>query len=178
MKFVKTGKFKSPHAGALPVLMKQIAKYISEYIRDYVRTRVVVASEGEGGSSLVGYSTNPVTIDYPGAPKRKKKPVGGTHTHDGMFFYGGYEQYREKAGLVSNRFVFFNTGDAWRDWKVVLYGSGPRSVSQIGFSNDANAMAASAAQVKRPNLFSIDGGELSVVDDYVLAQVNKTFFPA
>jgi len=154
-------------------LVKSIREGVVKFIHEWTRTRVLNLSEGAGGSPLPGYSTNPLTVDYPNKlPKRKTKPVGGTKTHGGMHFQGGYREYREKAGLVFNRFVFFNTGDAWRDWKVLTWGE----VSEIGFDDPINAHVAALAEENRPLLFKIAASELESVDIMVIERINSTFF--
>lgn len=167
------GEFKVPTQSALERLRKQMRDGIVKYIHEYTRARVLNLSEGAGNLPLPGYSTHPVTVQYPGSPKRKVKPTGGTKTKHGMHFEEGYKEYREKAGLVSDRFVFFNTGDAWRDWKVLTFGD---PVSEIGFSDPNNAMAAAKSEESRPGLFKISEYELMQVDTTILELINNTFF--
>lgn len=174
LRVTRVGQFRSPNPDNLRRLLDRVRDIILHYIRDYVRMRVRDYSMGEGHSSLKGYSENPVTIDYPGV-KRKKKPVGGTPVYGGMFFYGGYKQYRKRAGLIADRFQFFNTGDAWRDWKVLRYGSAA-TPSEIGWSDDNNGMAAAAAEEERPLLFTINATELATVDSEVMTNINNAFF--
>lgn len=167
-----------PSISKIQRLMVRVRDEVVHFLRDYTRERVRDRSLGAGNTGLEGYSDNPVTIDYPGPLKRKRKPVGGAPTADGMYFQGGYKQYRRKAGLNAERFQFFNTGDAWRDWKILRYGSGARSESQIGFSDNANAIAAAEAEIKRPLLFSVDMSEASMVNEQIVDLINSTFLPA
>lgn len=169
-------KFQTLSSGTLQRLRRRVQKDLVEWIRDYVRRRIEDFSLGAGGTPLEGYSTSPLRVPYVGVPKRHKRPVGGVKTRGGMFFKGGYKEYKEKAGLVSNRFDFKNTRDAWRDWRVLVYGD-LAGTSEIGFSDVNNAIAANAAQDKRPLLFSLDASELSVINAEVITMINERFFP-
>lgn len=169
--------FPTVSLGELQRLRTTLQKEVLNWIHDYVRRRIDDLSLGEGRSPLEGYSTNPLKVPYKGIPKRRVRPTGGTKIRGGQFFMGGYREYKDKAGLVSDRFNFRNTGDAWRDWKVLLYGD-LSSPGEIGFSNVDNAVAANMSQEKRPLLFSLDITELSVLDTEVITMINDKFFPA
>lgn len=168
----QTLPFKAMSVGQLRALLPRVRNLILHHIRDYTRTRVRTLGLGAGRSALKGYSEQPLVVDYPGNPKAITRPTGGTKTHGGMFFPGGYKEYREKAGLAADRFILDNRGDLWNDWRVLLYGD----ISHIGFSNADNAMAAVAAtENDRPLLFSIDNVELSMVNAQVIGIINKAF---
>lgn len=178
--------FKNPEISGIRKLLFDIRNAVVTHVRDYTRDRIMQRSQGAGGTPLEGYSENPLIVDYPGALKPKKKPVNGmpitgADGEDGMFFHGGYKEYREKAGLTSNRFVFFNLGNAWQDWQVLQYGEvnqyGGVSTNTVGFSNAANAIAATAAEVKRPLMFKMTDGEVGLVNNKVVGMINKLFFP-
>lgn len=169
-------QFTSVSLGELQRLRSTLQREILNWIHDYVRRRIEDLSLGAGRTPLEGYSTNPVKIPYKGIPKRHVKPVGGIKVPGGQVFLGGYREYKAKAGLVSERFNFKNTRDAWRDWKVLVYGD-LSSPGQIGFSDPDNAMAANVAHERRPLLFSLDVTELSVLDTEVITMINDKFFP-
>lgn len=174
LRVTRVGRFRTPNPDNLRRLMDGVRDRVVHFIRDYIRVRVRDMSQGEGHSSLQGYSENPVTIDYPGV-KRKRKPVGGTPVYQGMFFYGGYKQYRKKAGLEAERFQFMNTGDAWKDWKVLRYGSNS-TASEIGWSDQNNAMAAEESEKNRPLLFTMNEAELAAVNADVISAIDRVFF--
>lgn len=143
----------------------------------YVRHRVRDENLQMGRAPIKGYSTQPLDIPYAGEVKAHRRPRGGKPIGSwGQFFPGGYAEYREKVGL-SSAFSFYNTGDAWRDWKALSYGD-DTSAGEIGFTKEENAMAASASEQERPNLFFIDNNELSMVDTRVIELLNQTFFGA
>lgn len=167
---------KAPSHGAVQSTKTAARAAIMNYIRDLNRMRVMLGSAGAGGTPLEGYSTNPLWVGYTRG-KKIVKPVGGIAVRGGMFFPGGYRQYKELSGQVADRFTFFNTGDAWKDWKVLTYGSNG-SPGQIGFTRAENAIAANAAILRRPLLFQLDNEELSMVNDRVLSLVNKLFIPS
>lgn len=169
---------RAPSHGAVQSTKTAVRAAIMNYIRDLNRMRVMLGSAGAGGTSLEGYSTRPLRISYPSKRKRIIKPVGGIVVRGGMFFPGGYKQYKEATGQVSDRFTFFNTGDAWKDWKVLTYGSNAGSPGKIGFTRVENAIAANSAILRRPLLFQLDKDELSMVNDRVLSLVNKLFIPS
>lgn len=158
-------------------LQDAIRRIVIEHIKNHTRDRIRNQSAGAGGTPLQGYSVRPLFIRWPRkGMKAITKPVGGLKTRRGYFFQGGYKDYREKAGLIHNRFVFENTGDAWKDWKILSTGSGTTPAT-IGFSKPANAVAANAAIERRPLLFRIDKNELSMVDADVTSLINDLFFP-
>lgn len=173
----KTFLDRAPAPGKVKHLRATVRKAIMEYIRDLNYRRVLMTSTGAGGTSLEGYSTNPIRIDYPGRLKRILRPKGGVRVKGGMYFPGGYRQYKQATGQISERFTFFNTGDAWRDWRVLTYGS-DSTPGKIGFLKPENAIAANAAISKRPLLFRLDNDELSMVNDRVLSVLNKLFIPS
>lgn len=167
---------KPPNKTAWNRMRSAVRDAILHHLRDYTRERVRDRSQGAGGSSLLGYSTNPLFISYPSLRKRITKPRGVKKVRGGYFFQGGYKEYKEKAGLVHERFNFFNTGDAWRDWKILRYGTAT-TASHIGFTKPENAIAANAAISKRPLLFRVDKSELSVIDAKVLGLINDLIIP-
>lgn len=173
----REGSFASPTHARVAKVKKSIRKAILDYLRDHTRERVRDRSEGAGGASLEGYSTRPLFIRYPAKMKRITKPQGGRRVRGGSFFTGGYREYKEKAGLVYTRFNFLNTGDAWRDWGILTYGS-DSTPGQIGFKKPENAIAANAAISKRPLLFRVDKQELSVIDANVLGLINALILPS
>lgn len=173
----KTFLDRAPAPGKIKHLKATVRKALLEYIRDLNRERVLKTSTGAGGTSLQGYSTRPIRIGYPARGKRILRPKGGIRVKGGMYFPGGYRQYKQATGQVSERFTFFNTGDAWRDWRVLTYGSDSTS-GKIGFSKPENAIAANAAISKRPLLFRLDKEELSMVNDRVLGVLNTLFIPS
>lgn len=156
-------------------LKARIRKTIMDGVTIYVRHRVRDQNLQRGRTSILGYSEQPITIAWKGDLKPYRRPRGGySMGKNGMFFPGGYLEYRQKAGLGS-AFSFYNTGDAWRDWKVLAYGS-EGTDGQIGFTKTENAIAAGKAEATRPDLFSIDEHELDVVNARVIEQINATFF--
>lgn len=178
--------FKNPEVSGIRKLLFDIRNAVVTHIRDYTRDRILQRSQGAGGTPLEGYSQNPLIVDYPGELKPKRKPVGGMPIYgeagqDGMYFHGGYEEYREKAGLTANRFIFFNLGNAWRDWQVLQYGDinqyGGSSTNTIGFGDASNAIAATAAEKKRPLMFKMTNGEVGLVNNKVVDMINRLFFP-
>lgn len=178
--FKKEGQlFRDPGDFKLRAMTKRIRDEVVHHIRDYTRDRIRYRGQGAGGSALKGYSTNPLVVDHPGTLKPKRKPVGGMPIHgkdgvDGMYFHGGYKEYRDKAGLPSERFMFFNLGNAWRDWQVLVYGE---TVSQVGFGDGANAIAANAAEENgRELMFKMANDELALVNHKVMDVVERLFF--
>lgn len=123
---------------------------VAVIVRDGIRLRVSQTGQGETGT-LSGYSTNPVVATVSELGKPKKVPPRGW----GSFYKGGYKQYREEVGLVSDIFVFSNKGNAWRDWKFFpLVDSGD---IEFGFSSGANSTAADQAIDRgRPDMFGAD----------------------
>lgn len=169
--------FHSPTEHELNALKVRMRKSIMDWITTYIRTRVKDNHLQESRMPIAGYSTNPVLIPWKGTLKPHRRPKGGQVRRGvGMFFPGGYLQYRQNLGL-SEAFSWYNTGDGWRDWKTLLYGD-ESTPGQIGFSKEENGIASTEAQKLRPQLFSIDANELSVVHTKVIEQINSTFFPA
>lgn len=175
IKYIGDSKFKSPTDAALNRLKAGIRRGILNWITDYVRHRVRDEHLQKGRTPIEGYSTNPLVIPWKGTLKPHRRPKGGQPLGTrGMYFPGGYLEYRTKLGL-STEFSFYNTGDAWRDWKVLLYGD-ESTPGQIGWTKPENAIAASASEEKRPDLFFVDENELSVLHIKVVDQINQTFF--
>mgnify|MGYP006921285448 CR=1 FL=1 len=166
-----------PTEAQLRSLKSRIRKSMMDWIVEYVRHRVRDQGLQKGRVPIMGYSTNPLVIPWKGTLKPIKRPRGGKNLGTrGMFFQGGYAEYRSKVGL-SDAFTFYNTGDAWRDWQVLVYGDEGKA-GEIGWSKPANAIAASASEEKRPDLFFVDEHELSMVHTKVIEQINTTFFGA
>lgn len=170
-------QFATPNAVQVNSLKDRLRRTVIDWLVLYVRHRVRDENLQKGRAPILGYSTNPIVIPYVGNPKAHRRPRGGVAMGKrGQFFEGGYAEYREKVGLGS-AFQFYNTGDAWRDWKALSYGSNS-TPGEIGFTKQVNAMAASAAEEKRPELFFVDERELSMVHLKVVEQINATFFGA
>lgn len=160
-------------------LDKMVRVKLGTGIRDYIRRRVGERGQGMGGTVMRGYSTRPLSLDRRGrgTSKRFVPPVGGIPRGSRMFFEGGYRQYREKAGLVSDRFVLDNKGNAWRDFRVISLGSRGGAPLTIGVTRNENAVAFNAAQENgRPTLFLLDNNELSVISEGLIEEINKYLF--
>ena len=170
-------KLTSPTDAGLRTLKVNIRRSMMDWITEYVRHRVRDQGLQKGRVPIMGYSTNPLVIPWKGTLKPIRRPRGGKNLGTrGMFFQGGYAEYRSKAGLGA-AFSFYNTGDAWRDWKTLVYGS-EGSAGEIGWSKSENAIAAAASEKDRPDLFFVDEHELSMVHTKVIEQINTTFFGA
>lgn len=170
-------QFRVPTQSQVDRLKANLRRAVIDWIVTYVRHRVRDDNLQMGRRPIQGYSTNPIVIPYKGTIKAHRRPRGGTPVGKrGQFFAGGYAEYREKAGL-GLAFQFYNTGDAWRDWKALSYGS-EGAAGEIGFSKQENAIAASKSEEDRPDLFFVDEHELSMVHTKVIEQINSTFFGA
>lgn len=166
-----------PTDAQIRTLKTKLRKSMMDWIVEYVRHRVRDQGLQRGRVPILGYSTNPLVIPWKGTLKPIRAPRGGKPLGKrGMFFQGGYAEYRQKLGL-SQAFSFYNTGDAWRDWKVLVYG-GEGTAGEIGWTKPQNAIAASASEEERPDLFFVDEHELSMVHTKVIEQINATFFGA
>lgn len=163
-----------PSAYQVQKAIKDIIRGLANHLRDWTRERIRDRGEGAGGTALEGYSTNPLVVRFPGRPKARRKPRGGIKTKRGMFFPGGYAEYRQKAGLTVERFQMFNLGNLWRDWQVLVYGTNS-TPSRVGFTDDNNAMAADQASIKRPLLFKVTPQEVGMVNDDVIAIIADLF---
>lgn len=160
---------------SLPRLDAVIRKEIGGAIRDYIALRVGTYGRGQGNRVARGYSTRPISMraDGKGGMKPYKPAVGGQPRGNRMFFEGGYKEYREKAGLESNRFVLTNLGNLWRDFKIIRLGSGG-SPMQIGFGQTVNAIAANKAQDNnRHDLFLLDTIEVRMIGESIITEINK-----
>lgn len=136
----------------------KIRKEVAQRIKEYIMERVSIRGQGANGK-LKGYSTNALPIFKPGAgQKPMQKPSRGW----GAFYQGGYKQYRDEAGLISNKFVFSNKGAAWRDWmKATQEPDGPL---RFGFSDSLNVEAADKAiENGREDMLDLNANEL---DDF------------
>lgn len=134
----------------------KIRKEVAQRIKEYIMERVSVRGQGANGK-LKGYSTNALPIFKPGAgQKPMQKPSRGW----GAFYQGGYKQYRDEAGLISNKFVFSNKGAAWRDWmKATQEPDGPL---RFGFSDSLNVEAADKAiENGREDMLDLNAIELN-----------------
>jgi hypothetical protein len=134
----------------------KIRKEIAQQIKEYIMERVNVRGQGANGK-LKGYSTKPLRIHKPDAgQKPMQKPARGWAS----FHKGGYKQYRDEAGLISNKFVFSNKGAAWRDWmKATQEPDGPL---RFGFSDSLNVMAADEAiENGREDMLDLNSIELN-----------------
>lgn len=170
-------KFRSPTPAQIERLKSGLRRSILDWLTNYVRHRVRDDNLQRGRAPIKGYSTNPIVIPHTGTLKPHRRPKGGIpRGKKGQFFPGGYLEYREKVGL-SSAFSFYNTGDAWRDWRVLAYGT-DISPGEIGFTKQENAYAAAQSENERPDLFLIDEQELSMVHIKVIEQINSTFFGA
>jgi hypothetical protein len=136
----------------------KIRKEIAQRIKQHIMDRVSLKGQGADGK-LKGYSTNSIPIFKPGAgQKPMQKPPRGW----GAFYEGGYKEYRDDAGLVSNKFVFSNKGAAWRDWMKAT--QEPEGPLRFGFSDSLNVEAADAAiENGREDMLDLNAGEL---DDF------------
>ena len=160
---------------SIPRLDAVIRKNVGKAIRDYIFIRVGAHGKGAGGVVVRGYSTRPLNLpsDGQGGMKPMKPPTGGQPRGGRMFFKGGYREYREKAGLVSSRFVLTNLGDLWRDFKILRLGSGTTPMT-IGFGKTVNAIAANKAQDNgREELFLLDSKEVRVIGESIIPEINK-----
>ena len=160
---------------SIPRLDAVVRKNIGTAIRNYIFLRIGAHGKGEGGRPVRGYSTRPVNIpiDGQGGMKPMKPPTGGQPRGGRMFFKGGYKAYREKAGLEANRFVLTNTGDLWRDFRILRLGSGSTPM-HIGFGKTVNAIAANTAQDDgRHELFLLDTNEVRVIGESIITEINK-----
>lgn len=167
--------FRSPSAAAIERLKRDVRRGIMNWITDYVRHRVRDENLQKGRVPIEGYSTKPLVIPWKGTLKPHRAPRGGKSLGTrGMYFPSGYQEYRLNLGL-GTAFSFYNTGDAWRDWKTLLYGD-ESTPGQIGWTKPENAIAASAAEEKRPDLFFVDESELTVLHTKVVDLINLTFF--
>lgn len=134
----------------------KIRKEVAHRIKEYIMERVSIRGQGANGK-LKGYSTNALPIFKPGAgQKPMQKPSRGW----GAFYQGGYKQYRDEAGLISNKFVFSNKGAAWRDWmKATQEPDGPL---RFGFSDSLNVEAADKAiENGREDMLDLNSIELN-----------------
>lgn len=134
----------------------KIRKEVAELIKQHIMSRVNTEGRGANGK-LKGYSTNALPIFKPGAgQKPMQKPSRGW----GAFYQGGYKQYRDEAGLISNKFVFSNKGAAWRDWmKATQEPDGPL---RFGFSDSLNVEAADKAiENGREDMLDLNSIELN-----------------
>lgn len=77
---------------------------------------------------------------------------------------------------MSSAFSFYNTGDAWRDWRVLAYGT-DISPGRLGSPSRRMPTRQHNQKMNDP-IFFIDEQELSMVHIKVIEQINSTFFGA
>jgi hypothetical protein len=129
------------------VIRSKYRKAISKTVVEGIRFRVSRTGQG-GDGPLKGYSKNPLKMQK--GPKPRLTPARGW----GSYHPGGYKQYRQEVGLVSDIFVFSNKGAAWKDWRSNNAETGPLA---FGFTNSLNNMAADAAvENDRLDMFDLD----------------------
>lgn len=132
----------------------KIRKEVADQIKRHIMERVSQRGMGADGP-LNPYSEQGLVILKPsGGAKPKVKPARGW----GKYHEGGYRQYREEAGLETDKFVFSNKGAAWRDWmQGQVEESGPMD---FGFGDERNTMAADeATKRKREDMFDLNEAE-------------------
>jgi hypothetical protein len=151
------------------LIRKAYRMSIAVLIRDRIRERVSKRGEGSTGP-LKGYSTNPLVIE-PGSLKPKRKPARGWYAFHG----GGYKQYRQEIGLISDLFVFSNKGSAWRDWRY--FALGQSGSIAFGFASAANTQAADEAIRRgRPDMFEPGDVEMNAAADKLLEILLQKMF--
>jgi len=161
------------------MVRKQYLTVIADAVRDGIRIRVSRYGQGPDGV-LKGYSEHPIVMHQDGVPpnpgiKRRRTPARGWETFHG----GGYKQYRKELGLVSDLFVFSNTGAAWKDWGHGGTNPVPNSVISIGFSSGPNNLAADEAENRgRPEMFSASDKELDVAAQLLLDNLVEKIYGA
>lgn len=136
---------------------------VAERIKRHLMERV--ASRGMGAfGKLKGYSTQPLRIDQPAAgEKPMRKPAKGW----GSFHRKGYKQYRDEIGLVSDKFVFSNKGQAWADWMQAT--QDPTGPLSFGFADAQNVAAADEAVANgREHMFDVNEQELDTFAEMYL----------
>jgi hypothetical protein len=153
------------------------------WIRDRIRLRVGKSGKGAKGM-LRGYSKRPIRMSPPNDPSRlkpiispKKGAQGGRYSKKGgggsVFFRGGYKEYKQKTGQVSDRFTMTNKGHFWRDWKI-LTGRNYKGSVEIGWSREANAAAADKAyDGGRSHMFDLNDREMKLLRDSVGQELQK-----
>lgn len=146
-------------------LRRAIGKWLEHYIRDRVQNKGMGAH-----GALRGYSDNPVLIADP-RPKGLKPiitPVGGVKTKKGMFFTGGYIEYKQLSGQVWDIFTLTNRGDLWRDWKYFESNSLTKPI-ELGFSDDKNTMVAEIERNEhgRAGIFGLDRSGRRKLTQYI-----------
>ena len=165
--------------------IKTAAKRISGFwIRDHIRLRVGKKGQGSMGA-LKGYSTHPLRMKPPRDSSRLKPIIsprkgakGARYGDKGgssgfMFFKGGYREYKEKTGQVSDRFTMTNKGHFWRDWKI-LTGRNYKGSVEIGWSRDANALVADKAyEGGREAMFDLNETEMGLLDKAISKELQK-----
>lgn len=159
------GWYKDLAKGRVRWIRMHMRHYLGNLIRNYVYERVSIRGLGYNQQPLAGYSTRPIAIPSDGitGPKPMRPPVGGVVSASGRssYFKGGYREYRENLGLVSDRFVFTNMGNAWKDWRYIREESAVRPI-QVGFTKKENQDAAEGAESRgRPRMFEVSDQEVS-----------------
>lgn len=166
MGFTITWNTRIPEASSI---RKTYRQDIAVGIRDAIRIRVRDKGSGPDGV-LRGYSTTPLVVE-PGTLKPKRKPVRGWYAFHG----GGYKQYRQELGLVSELFVFSNRGTAWKDWR--FFPIEERGPIAFGFAASANSQAADEAVRRgREDMFAPGDPEMNQAADQLLNTILDKVF--
>lgn len=147
---------------------------IGALVRNMIMLRVT------GGMSIYGklapYSTKPFTF-MPGHTDRLKpmiQPPGKRGRKGGVFFPGGYAQYVESIGQSASVFNLTNTGALWKDWRYFP----TRRVNdplELGFTDNANVIAANRNELRRPGMFALNDQELDRVEAELLEFLQGTW---
>lgn len=146
--------------------------------------RNIIMRRVTGGMSIYGelapYSTKPFTF-MPGHTDRLKPMVYPTGLKvgkkGGTFFKGGYAEYVQNIGQNPNLFNLTNTGDLWRDWRYFP----TRHVNEpleLGFTDNANAIAANRNERRRPGMFDLSEQELDRLETELLNFLEETWSSA
>lgn len=110
-----------------------------------------------------------------GAPLKGGRGKAGPRgaAFKGVFFLGGYKEYKRRTGQVHDRFTLTNRGHFWRDWKVLNAKTAhDDGVVEIGWSRAENVQVANEAIEREPSrdhAFHISRKEMGMLR-YHLAQ--------
>jgi hypothetical protein len=172
---------------------QKLRRAAAKWIENYIRKRVGERGEGATGK-LRGYSSaKPVWMPATRASMGDKKPtkiparptmrtvvdastskskITGwakrrTKGRKGFArFEGGYEEYRQKAGLQTGLFTLSNLGRLWRDWTSDAPSATGAAV--VGFGTEVNTIAADAAEDRgRDDMFDLNDREIAHLGDHL-----------